>query len=201
MAGFVYLIRNKDLYKIGITENLEQRMKQLKPDAIVSTLQTDDFESLEKELHKEYKDARIPQTEYFRLTNDQLIDCKKILNSKKESLKGFFPTVQSKLILVGEIFLLFTLLSAGLNWLVLEEDKSSFLEVYILTPNAFTLLVTIFLSITAFFRGSDQYLSTKDAIKDRFQRSLAFLSITALLIAIFTLLSFFIHEISLSGSL
>ena len=65
MAGWVYLIRNKDLHKIGRTENLEQRMKTLKPDAIVSTLETDDFESLEKELHKIYKDVRIPQTEYF----------------------------------------------------------------------------------------------------------------------------------------
>ncbi len=199
MSGYVYLIKNKDLYKIGITQNLEQRMKQLKPNKIISTLQTDDFESLEKELHKKYKDVRIPQSEWFRLTNDQLIDCKKILDSKKESLKGFFPTLKSKLNLVGVIFLLFTLLSAGVNWLVPEEDKSSFLDVYILTPNAFTLLVTIFLSIRAFFIGSDQYLSTKDAIKDRFQRSLAFLSITAVLIAITALLGF-ISELSLVGS-
>ena len=68
MRGFVYLIRNKDLYKIGITQNLEQRMKALKPDEIVSTLETDDFEKLEKKLHKKYKSVRIPQTEYFRLT-------------------------------------------------------------------------------------------------------------------------------------
>ena len=68
MSGFVYLIRNKDLYKIGITQNLEQRMKALKPDEIVSTLETDDFEKLEKKLHKKYKSVRIPQTEYFRLT-------------------------------------------------------------------------------------------------------------------------------------
>ena len=52
MSGYVYLIRNgADLYKIGINQNLEQRMKQLKPDEIVSTLETDDFEKLEKELH------------------------------------------------------------------------------------------------------------------------------------------------------
>ena len=47
MSGFVYLIRNKDLYKIGITQNLEQRMKALKPDEIISTLETDDFKGLE----------------------------------------------------------------------------------------------------------------------------------------------------------
>ena len=72
MSGWVYLIRNKDLHKIGITENLEQRMKQLKPDAIVSTLETEYFESLEKELHKRYKNVRIPQSEYFRLNYEQL---------------------------------------------------------------------------------------------------------------------------------
>ena len=52
MSGFVYLIRNKDLYKIGITQNLEQRMKALKPDEILSTMQTENYEALEKKLHK-----------------------------------------------------------------------------------------------------------------------------------------------------
>ena len=41
MNGFVYLIRNKDLYKIGITQNLDQRMSQLKPDEIISVLKTE----------------------------------------------------------------------------------------------------------------------------------------------------------------
>ena len=74
MSGFVYLIRNKDLYKIGITQNLEQRMKALKPDEILKTVQTEDYEELEKELHKKYKDVRIPQTEYFRLNDGQLYE-------------------------------------------------------------------------------------------------------------------------------
>ena len=89
MTGWIYLIRNKDLHKIGITENLEQRMKQLKPDAIVSTLETEDFQRLEKELHKRYKDVRIPQTEYFRLTEAQLKDC-------TERLSGNFEEINRK---------------------------------------------------------------------------------------------------------
>ena len=80
MSGFVYLIRNKDLYKIGITQNLGQRMKALKPDEILKTLQTENYEELEKELHKKYKDVRIPQTEYFRLDDWQIRDCKQILS-------------------------------------------------------------------------------------------------------------------------
>ena len=191
MSGYVYLIKNRDLYKIGITENLEQRMKQLKPDKVVSTLRTEDFETLEKELHKKYKDVRIPQTEYFRLTNDQLIDCKKILDGKKDNLKGFFPTLQSKLKLVGLICLLSILLSTGMELLtkdiVPSDENLGFLGVLIM-GFFFTSLVTIVLSVTAFFVGSGQYLSTKDEIKDRFQRSLAFISITAVLIAIMVLL-------------
>ena len=34
--GFVYLIRNQDIYKIGITDNLLRRFSQLKPDEILN---------------------------------------------------------------------------------------------------------------------------------------------------------------------
>ena len=81
MSGFVYLIRNKDLYKICITQNLEQRMKTLKPDEILSKLRTDNYEQLEKDLHKKYKGVRIPQTEYFRLSFSQAAECKDFLDS------------------------------------------------------------------------------------------------------------------------
>ena len=81
MNGFVYLIRNKDLYKIGITQNLDQRMSQLKPDEIISVLETQNYDQIEKDLHQKYKDVRIPQTEYFRLTFSQATDCKMFLDS------------------------------------------------------------------------------------------------------------------------
>ena len=81
MNGFVYLIRNKDLYKIGITQNLDQRMSQLKPDEIISVLKTENYEQIEKDLHQRYKEVRIPQTEYFRLTFSQATDCKMFLDS------------------------------------------------------------------------------------------------------------------------
>ena len=79
--GFVYLIRNKDLYKIGITQNLDQRMSQLKPDEIISVLETQNYDQIEKDLHQKYKDVRVPQTEYFRLTFSQATDCKMFLDS------------------------------------------------------------------------------------------------------------------------
>ncbi len=79
MSGHIYLIKNKDLYKIGVTKNFKRRMRVLKPDEIVKVLKIDSYKALEKKLHRRYKDSRIPQTEYFRLNKSQLSNCKKEL--------------------------------------------------------------------------------------------------------------------------
>lgn len=73
MAGFVYLVRNGDLHKIGRTDNLEKRLKQLKPDEVVQVLETSRSRDLEFEMHKRFKDKRLPQTEYFRLDANEVI--------------------------------------------------------------------------------------------------------------------------------
>ena len=65
-------IRNQDIYKIGITENLLNRMSQLNPDEIIDVIKCRNFRDLERNLHREFKEFRIPQTEYFRLSNKQL---------------------------------------------------------------------------------------------------------------------------------
>ena len=70
--GFVYLIRNDDIYKIGITDNLLRRFKQLQPDEIINTVKCSNYQSLERKLHQKYKEFRIPQTEYFRLSKNQI---------------------------------------------------------------------------------------------------------------------------------
>ena len=76
MRGWLYLIRNRDLYKIGITKNFDNRMRQLKPDNVIIKLYTKDFLKLERELHNRYKKYRIPQTEYFRLKDYHLKEIK-----------------------------------------------------------------------------------------------------------------------------
>ena len=48
MSGWLYLIRNRDLYKIGITKNFENRMRQLKPDKVVAKFYTTDFVKLKE---------------------------------------------------------------------------------------------------------------------------------------------------------
>ena len=70
--GFVYFIRNQDIYKIGITDNLLRRFNQLKPDEVLNVVRCSNYESLEKELHKKFKKNRIPQSEYFRLDKNQI---------------------------------------------------------------------------------------------------------------------------------
>ena len=69
-TGFVYFVRNDDIYKIGITDNLMRRMKELKADEIINSVRCVNYESLEKDLHKEFKKYRIPQSEYFSLTQN-----------------------------------------------------------------------------------------------------------------------------------
>ena len=70
--GFVYFIRNEDIFKIGITDNLLRRFNQLKPDEVLNVVRCSNYESLEKELHKKFKANRIPQTEYFRLDKNKI---------------------------------------------------------------------------------------------------------------------------------
>ena len=77
MNGWLYLIRNGDLYKIGVTRNFDNRMRQLKPDNVVAKLYSSEFRQLERELHRRYKSVRIPQTEYFRLDNRQIREIKR----------------------------------------------------------------------------------------------------------------------------
>ncbi len=91
MTGYVYLIRNKDLYKIGVTKDFETRMKVLKPNEIIKVLKVDSYRELEKRLHRRFKHSRIPQTEYFRLSKSQISSCKKFLTISYERRSNCYP--------------------------------------------------------------------------------------------------------------
>lgn len=65
--GFVYFVRNDDIYKVGITDNLLRRLKELKPDEILNSVRCSNYQDIEKKIHAHFKKRRIPQTEYFRL--------------------------------------------------------------------------------------------------------------------------------------
>jgi len=49
-------------------------MKVLKPDSIVWTVELENPAELEKFLHKKFKNKRLPQSEYFRLSTDEVTD-------------------------------------------------------------------------------------------------------------------------------
>ena len=116
MRGWLYLIRNRDLYKIGITKNFENRMRQLKPDNIIARLYTKDYYKLEKELHNRYKKLRIPQTEYFRLEDHHIKEIKQRIhqhNFRINILLGIF--IKSLLLTSSIFFLIFIVLFLNLN--------------------------------------------------------------------------------------
>ena len=70
--GFVYFVRNDEIYKIGITDNLLRRISELKPDEIINVVRCVNYKDLEKKLHSKFKSSRIPQTEYFRLDQGEV---------------------------------------------------------------------------------------------------------------------------------
>ena len=111
MSGYVYLIRLGDLYRIGKTDNLDKKLKKLKPDELLSSILTKEPETLEARLLRKYKSQRIPETGYLQLSKRQLSDCK-----SQFELKGNIPhtldaevsiTLSASFILfVGSIFFL-----------------------------------------------------------------------------------------------
>ena len=82
--GYVYFVRNGDLYKIGITSNLLRIMTQLEPDEILNVVRCMNFQELEKDLHGLFKEVRLPQTEYFRLSEAQVSKVHKLMTSLAE---------------------------------------------------------------------------------------------------------------------
>jgi hypothetical protein len=71
--GTVYVIQDSatGLYKIGRTGNMERRMAELgvgKSARLISQHPTSDAAALESAAHRRYRNQRLPQTEYFRLS-------------------------------------------------------------------------------------------------------------------------------------
>ena len=81
-VGFVYFVRNGELFKIGITENLLRRMGELVPDEILNCVRCSNFKELEREIHSVFKEVRLPQTEYFRLNESQVQQVHRMIAEK-----------------------------------------------------------------------------------------------------------------------
>ena len=119
MYGWLYIIKNGDLCKIGITKNIDKRMSQLKPDYIISKIYSNNYKELEKEFHKRFKRERIPQTEYFRLDNIQIREIKQRIRNlsypKGITFSIFINSTFFLLILFLFIFLFISLTINDMN--------------------------------------------------------------------------------------
>ena len=110
MSEFVYLMKNGDLYKLGCTSNLESEASKMKPGEIISSFKTNDPKSFEVRLLRLYKRKRIPDTNYFRLSEQEVDNCKKHLEGKSNLPKGLSDELR--------IGLNGSLLFAGLTFLI-----------------------------------------------------------------------------------
>ena len=113
MSGYVYLVRNGDLFKIGSTKNLDNKLLSLKPDEIVQTIRTTDYKGLEARLLRRYKSKRIPETNYFRLDEIEILECKEQISSHSllpNTLDNEFRIVIIASILFFGLFLLLSLI-------------------------------------------------------------------------------------------
>ena len=88
MSGFVYLMKNGDLYKLGCTTNLKSEASKMKPGKIISSFKTKEPKSFEVRLLRLYKKKRIPDTNYFRLSESEVNNCKKHLEGKSNIPKS-----------------------------------------------------------------------------------------------------------------
>ena len=166
MSGWLYLIRNRDLYKIGITKNFKKRMKQLKPDNIVTKLYTSEYVKLEKELHNRYKKYRIPQTEYFRLKDFHLKEIKQRILKLEYPINSIILIFIKSLLLIMLIFFLTTLfISLNIN------DPNTI----ILNSIFYMERISYGLSFISLFAHSGKYFSFKNEIKYRISRLFVFI--------------------------
>ena len=166
MSGWLYLIRNRDLYKIGITKNFENRMRQLKPDKVVAKFYTADFVKLEKELHNRYKKLRIPQTEYFRLENSHINEIKQRISILSYPLSLTLGIcIKSILLLLFIFFLTLVVISLYINDLNMAISKSLF----------WMERISFVLAFISLFVYSGKYLSFWNELKYRFTRLIIFI--------------------------
>ena len=99
MASYVYLIQNGDLFNIGFTNNLERARIELRPGELIAFSITDKPESLIKNLRKTYVDNRLPGSDYYRLANSQVKECRSFLEGEG-SINYFQPFLKGPSLII-----------------------------------------------------------------------------------------------------
>jgi hypothetical protein len=80
--GFIYFIRNGDIYKIGSAGDLAKKIVELRADEILNVARCSNYRALERLIHAEFRSVRIPQTEYFRLSEEQIESVHRMINKQ-----------------------------------------------------------------------------------------------------------------------
>ena len=92
-TGYIYVIENtvRDLggFKVGITTKPSRRFKELSiglKALVVGLWESTEYKLIERSLHSQYTDARVPQSEWFALTSKELYAVIKHLNTIANNL-------------------------------------------------------------------------------------------------------------------
>ena len=114
MASYVYLIQNGDLFNIGFTNNLERTRIDLRPGELIAFLITDNPEQLIKNIRKTYVDNRLPGSDYYRLANSQVKECRSLLEG--DGSNNYFQPFLSG----ASLIIFFTISWLLLTFLIVE---------------------------------------------------------------------------------
>ena len=114
MASYVYLIQNGDLFNIGYTNNLERSRIELRPGELLAFSITENPELLIKNLRKIYIDNRLPGSDYYRLANSQVKECRTFLEGDGSN-NYFQPLLKGP-----SLFLVFILSWFLITYIIIE---------------------------------------------------------------------------------
>ena len=165
--GWLYLIKNGDLYKIGITKNFDTRMQQLKPDKVLARIYSVNFKMLERDLHKRYSSVRIPQTEYFRLNDSEINEIKQIISNH------YYPSNINSEIFI-KVFILLLILFLFLILLISLTNNN--INYVLMNSILWIEKISLVLSLFSFSISSNNYFSFINELKFRITRTCFFIS-------------------------
>lgn len=98
-SGWLYAIRaeNADgLVKLGKTGRPSGRLAELQGPEVLAMVFCLDYSAEETKLHRKFKAKRIPETEYFRLSEEELSEALEILKGLHETAMGQVVMPQAK---------------------------------------------------------------------------------------------------------
>tara|TARA_B100000965_G_C18907820_1_gene463193 strand:+ start:42 stop:419 length:378 start_codon:yes stop_codon:yes gene_type:complete len=114
MSSYVYLIQNGDLFNIGVTNNLERTRIDLRPGELIAFSIIEKPEPLINNLRKIYIDNRLPGSNYYRLANSQVKECRSLLEGDGSN-NYFQPFLKGPI-----LFLLFILSWFLITYFIIE---------------------------------------------------------------------------------